>query len=501
MIHSVEETLWERSGGILLHPTCLPGPYGIGDLGDAAKWWIDALAAADQKWWQILPLTPAGYGNSPYSSYSAFAGNELLISPQRLLEDGLLDPEDCHPPDLPEDRVDYEAVARYKTRLLEKAWEHFRNGRGDHQHAELTAFEAGHVTWLEDYALFRAIKDSQRGAAWHDWPLPLVHREPEALDRAFEELLPAVSFYKFCQFQFYRQWQKVKEYAHSRGIRVIGDVPIFVADDSADVWANQRLFQLDADGRPKVVAGVPPDYFSATGQLWGNPLYDWEAMRETRFRWWVDRIRTTLEQVDAVRLDHFRGFEAYWEVPARAETAEHGRWVKAPGEEFFRHLESELGRLPLIAEDLGLITEEVHELRKKFNLPGMRVLQFAFGGDSDNPYLPHNYEPLTVVYTGTHDNDTTRGWYEHASEDEKDHLRRYLARDGTNVTWDLIRAAWSSVAKIAIVPLQDVLDLGSEARMNSPGVSEGNWAWRCRRDAVTRDVLDRLEEMTRLYGR
>ncbi len=491
-----------RSSGLLLHPTSLPGPFGIGDLGPAAFAWIDALAHARQKWWQILPLGPTGYGDSPYQCFSAFAGNPYLLSPQFLREDGLLDERDLPPADFPADHVDFGAVIPYKLQLHTRAWQNFKAGKGvplKNAFGQFTHDEAG---WLDDYALFRALKDANKGAAWPEWPEPLRLRQGAALDRARRDLADSIGYHQFQQFLFFRQWQRVKDHAHDRGVKIIGDLPIFVSADSSDVWANPQLFQLDAKRHPKVVAGVPPDYFSATGQLWGNPLYDWPALEKSGFAWWVERFRATLRLFDVVRLDHFRGFESYWEVPANQVTAVKGRWVKAPGAKLFTKLREALGGLPIIAEDLGIITPEVDKLRTDFRLPGMSILQFAFGDGPDNRYLPHNYtDPTMVIYTGTHDNDTTRGWYEHAPEREKDRIRRYLARDGNDISWDMLRLAWSSICDYALAPLQDVLCLSTEARMNFPGKPIGNWSWRYLPQQLTPGYLDRLTEMTQLYGR
>jgi 4-alpha-glucanotransferase len=490
-----------RAAGILLHPASLPGPYGIGDLGSTAYRWVDALARAGQKWWQILPLGPTGYGDSPYQSFSTFAGNPNLLSPELLLQDGLLQRPDLEAAHFPADRIDYGPVIQYKIRILSKAWQRFQAGGAPALRPQLDEFNAQHAHWLDDFALFMALKNAQTGAGWQQWPRDLVEREPGAIHRARQELTDAVGRYKLGQFLFFRQWKALKRYANERGIRILGDMPIFVSPDSADVWSNPHLFLLDERRQPKVVAGVPPDYFSATGQLWGNPLYDWQALKQTGYAWWVDRLRATLELVDLVRLDHFRAFEAYWEVPAGMPTAQVGHWVKGPGTDLFDTLRRALGGLPLTAEDLGLITKEVEELRDKLGLPGMRVLQFAFGEGSDHAFLPHNYERQTVVYTGTHDNDTTRGWYASAPEKVRDHVRRYLARDARDIAWDFIRLAWSSVADYAIAPLQDVLDLGPEARMNFPGRGAGNWCWRFTEAMLSPATLDRLGDLTRLYGR
>jgi 4-alpha-glucanotransferase len=490
-----------RSAGILLHPTALPGPYGIGDLGETTYQWVDSLVRSGQTWWQILPLGPTGYGDSPYQAFSAFAGNLYLISPDTLVQEGLLQPGDVEGQDFPADCVDYGAAIQFKLDLLARAWENFRGGSATGLEAVFAEFCDREASWLDDFALFMALKAAHDGDCWQSWERDLVLRKPAALERARRKLDSDVGMQKFGQFLFFRQWLAVKDYANAKGVRLIGDVPIFVSGDSSDVWANPQLFLLDEQRRPRVVAGVPPDYFSATGQLWGNPLYDWEAARRDGYAWWVARLRATLKQVDLIRLDHFRGFEAYWEVPAGSENAIHGRWVKGPGLDLFFTLREQLGGLPLIAEDLGLITPEVEMLRDDLHLPGMRILQFAFGGAPEDRFLPHNYEPNSVVYTGTHDNDTTRGWYATITEGERHFVRRYLGRDGTDIAWDLLRLAWSSVADWALAPLQDVLDLGSEARMNFPGKPAGNWGWRFTREQLTEAVLGRLEELTRLYGR
>jgi 4-alpha-glucanotransferase len=490
-----------RSGGVLLHPTSLPGPYGIGDLGPAAYRWVDALARTRQKWWQVLPLGPTGFGDSPYQSFSTFAGNTYLLSPELLLQDGLLQRSDLDGASFPDDHMDFGRVIQFKQRILGQAWRRFQAGAGAALRPLLDEFKAQQSHWLEDYALFMALKEAQGGGSWSAWPRELLERNPAALDRARRDLAGAVGTHRFGQFLFFHQWKALRRYAAERSIGIIGDTPIFVASDSADLWSSPQLFQLDAQRRPRVVAGVPPDYFSATGQLWGNPLYDWQALKETGYAWWVDRLRATFELVDMTRLDHFRGFESYWEIPAGMPTAEVGRWVKGPGSDLLQTLHRELGGLPLIAEDLGIITPEVEALRDQLELPGMRVLQFAFGGGSHQPFLPHNYVRRTVVYTGTHDNDTTRGWYATAPEAERNQMRRYLGRDGSDVVWDLIRLAWASVADFAIVPMQDVLNLGTEARMNFPGRPQGNWSWRLREGMLSSGALDRLGELSELYGR
>src|ERR1043165_6130725 len=505
---------FKRSSGILLHPTSLPGRFGIGDFGGEAYRFVDWLAGAGQTFWQIMPLTPTGYGDSPYSSFSAFAGNTNLVSPEKLVEDGLLARSDIEPaPDLPSERVDYGKVVEYKRGLLEKAFRNFKaKVKSDEALLrDYDGFQQFASVWLEDYALFAALKDEHKGAEWNKWQAAIARREPAALEgarRAFGERIYA---HKFFQYAFFQQWLKLKHYANEKGVRVIGDMPIFVAHNSADVWSRPHLFQLKEDGSPSVVAGVPPDAFSETGQLWGNPIYDWDRMREDGFKWWVARVRETLKLVDVVRLDHFRGFAAFWEVPAEHETAEHGRWVEAPGREVFGALQGALGgnELPIIAEDLGTITPDVHRLRDEFGFPGMRVLQFAFGGDPHDTHLPHEYTRASVAYTGTHDNNTVVGWFnersrEDASEDEKrehDNCLKYLATDGSEINWDFIRAVQMSVADISVAQLQDVLGLGAEARMNTPASAEGNWAWRFHKDALNGELSARLRETTETYGR
>jgi 4-alpha-glucanotransferase len=492
----------DRSAGILLHPTSLPGPYGIGDLGPTAYDWVETLTRARQKWWQVLPLGPTGYGDSPYQSLSAFAGNIYLLSPEVLLHDGLLEQTDLAGVRFSAQRVEYEHVIAFKNHLLARAWAQFKAGRAGGLRAALDDFRGRHdAAWLADYALFKALKEEHADRSWQEWPAKLVRREPGAIDAARQRLADEVDKHRFGQFLFFRQWQNLKAFANSKGVRLIGDVPIFVASDSADVWANPELFTLDDQRRPTVVAGVPPDYFSATGQLWGNPLYRWDVSRQSGHRWWAARMRATLELVDFVRIDHFRGFEAYWEIPSSAPTAQTGQWIKGPGIEFFDVLRQALGSLPLIAEDLGLITPEVEALRDKFGLPGMRVLQFAFGDTPKNLYLPHNYVRNTVAYTGTHDNDTTEGWYATRPENERALLHRYMPIGADGVARGLMRLAWASVADYAIAPLQDLLRLGSEARMNTPGLPAGNWCWRMQPAPLPADAIEWLAEITELFGR
>jgi 4-alpha-glucanotransferase len=491
---------FKRSSGILLHPTSLPGPYGVGDLGPAAIRWIDWLAGSGCRLWQVLPLGPTSYGDSPYQCFSAFAGNPYLICPDTLLEEGLLTREDLA--DMPvwdDQKVDFGRLYLWKPALLERAFRRFSADPGPVQ-AEFDSFYLENAAWLDDYALFMAIKENHSGASWAVWPAPLRLREKAALQEVRASLSSSVLRFSFYQFLFFRQWKAVREHAHQKGVQIIGDIPIFVAYDSSDVWAHPDLFHLDKNGNPTVVAGVPPDYFSPTGQLWGNPLYKWKIHKATGYAWWVERIRATLKLVDILRIDHFRGFAGYWEVPYGNPTAEAGRWVPGPGADFFKTVQANLGSLPILAEDLGLITPDVVALRDQFDLPGMKILQFAFSGP-ENPFLPHSYPQNCTVYTGTHDNDTTRGWYEFASQTEKDFARRYFQIDGSNFAWNLIRFAWSSVAIFAVAPLPDFLNLGTEARMNYPSRLGGNWEWRMTGDALNGDLQARIKELNWLYQR
>ena len=493
-----------RRSGVLLHPTSLPSRFGIGDLGPAALDFLDYLAHAQQSLWQVLPLGPTGFGNSPYASPSAFAGNPLLIAPELLVDQGLLEPAElAELADLPADHVDFARLARPKRQLLEIAFERARQQDAADLQARFGAFRETQASWLDDYALFAALADAH-GRVWTEWDEPLRDRQPEALARAREQLADRIAFHAFGQFVFAEQWRALRSRAHALGIAIVGDIPIFVAHDSADVWANRHLFKLDERGQPRVLAGVPPDYFSTTGQLWGNPLYDWEAMAREGYRWWIARFEQLLSLVDVVRVDHFRGFQAAWEVPAGSATAVHGAWVPGPGPAVFDAVGAALGaQVPIIAEDLGLITDDVRQLLATTRFPGMKVLQFAFGGGGpDNLYLPHNYpDPNCVVYTGTHDNDTTRGWFETAPADEREYVLRYLGRDGADIAFQLMRLALSSIARTAIVPLQDVLGLGSEARMNTPGAAAGNWDWRVLPEQLTAGCADRLAELTAVFGR
>lgn len=506
-----------RASGILLHPTSLPGRFGIGDFGPEAYALADFLKAAGQSLWQVLPLGPTQSSPSPYSCYSAFAGNTLLISPEQLVIDGLIAPDDLENiPEFPEERVDFIAVQDFKDQILRRASASFRRHVDENAHSNLREafiqFCGQQKSWLDDYALFRALKDQQGGLAWNDWPPPLAKRDAAALGGAKQELSEQIEAQKFYQFLFFRQWFALKAYCNQRGIKLVGDIPMFVAHDSADVWTHPDQFKLNENGFPTVVAGVPPDYFSETGQLWGNPLYNWEQMQADGFKWWIARVRATLQMFDIARIDHFRGFVACWEIPGGDKTAERGRWVESPGRELFTAVRHALGEVPIIAEDLGVITPDVTAVRDEFGFPGMRVLQFAFSSDMNNIDLPHNYHEHVVVYTGTHDNDTVVGWFASVAsaastrdaqqvEREKKFCLEYLKTEGAEINWDLIRAVLASVANTAIIPLQDVLGLGSEARMNLPNTTEGNWCWRFTAGALTKEVTERLQELTEVYGR
>ncbi len=492
----------ERAGGVLLHPTSLPGDFGIGDLGPAARTWLDFLAGSGCGLWQVLPLGPTGFGDSPYQCFSAFAGNPYLISPEMLAAEGLLQSDDlAELPGFRAERVDYGTVIPWKLDLLRNAYRRFRSGSFPGLEAEFEAFCSEHAGWLHDFALFMAIKEDQVGAPWVAWPAPLRRREAAALKAARRQHAESIERHSFQQFLFFRQWQGLHARAAELGIRIIGDIPIFVAHDSADVWARPDLYDLNEEGQPNAVAGVPPDYFSPTGQLWGNPLYRWERHAAEGYRWWLERLRVTLQLVDIVRLDHFRGFAGYWAIPAGAPTAETGRWQAGPGASFFEAARCYLGDLPIIAEDLGEITPDVVALREQFGLPGMKVLVFAFSSGPENEFLPHNYPPNCVVYTGTHDNDTVMGWFRRAADSEQNFCRRYLDLREGNAAWALVRAAWASVAVYALAPLQDILGLGNVARMNYPGRMSGNWAWRMAPDAMNRRLSDRLAELSYLFGR
>lgn len=493
-----------RVSGILLHPTSLPGSFGIGNVGPAAYPFIDFLTESKQRVWQVLPLGPTGHGNSPYMSYSSMAGNPILISLETLRDKGLLSNDDlAHLPEFPNHVVDYEQVTKAKEPLLIKAAETFKHSGSDEQQAQFNHYCHERSFWLDDYALFMALKNAHGRKRWTDWDHDIAKRKPDALGHWRQQLTTEIYHHKYWQFEFFQQWSHLKNYANERGVSIIGDMPIYVAHDSADVWSLPHIFQLDKDtGEPALMAGVPPDYFSETGQLWGNPIYNWDEMRQWGFKWWMSRFSALFDYVDLLRIDHFRGFQAYWEVPQGEKTAMHGRWVEAPGDDLFQTLKQELGSLPIIAEDLGVITPEVEALRDKFGFPGMKILQFAFGSGPGNPYLPFNFARNCLVYTGTHDNNTTLGWFNTIQDWDRDGLGRYLGHvspDG--IHWDLIRLALSSVADAAIFPLQDVLGLGEEARMNTPGKPSGNWEWRYQADALTYDLRDRLRQLTTTYGR
>jgi 4-alpha-glucanotransferase len=503
-----------RRSGILLHPTSLPGPFGIGDLGAGANQFVQFLQDSGQRVWQMLPLGPTGYGNSPYQTYSAFAGNPLLLSPEKLQLEGWLSAKDLTDvPTFSPQRVDYAAVYDFKHHLLWKAFEMFQRAATDPQGDELAAFAQRQVEWLGDYALFMALKEIHHDAPWTEWERDIALRQAQALAEWRKKLSRRIDFHIFMQYQFFHQWQTLRAECRHRGIQLFGDVPIFIAHNSADVWAHPEFFSLDEAGNPTVVAGVPPDYFSRTGQRWGNPLYRWDVMAASGYSWWAQRLQTMRDMVDIIRLDHFRGFEAYWEVPASAETAANGRWVAGPGAAFFEALHEALGDLPIVAEDLGLITPEVRALREHLGFPGMRVLQFGFGGDPrTNEHCPHNYPHHCVVYTGTHDNNTSVGWFREGQlQDDTTALEplqaeqamalKYMASDGEQIHWDMIRLALSSVGNLAIIPLQDILGLGQESRMNYPGKADGNWEWRYTDDVLTPALAGHLHQLTALYGR
>lgn len=494
-------TKLERSSGILLHPTSFPGPDGIGDLGPEAFRWIDFLESANCAVWQILPLGPTGYGDSPYQAFSAFAGNPYLVSADILLDQGILKPEDLRDrPGFPEATVDYGSAIAWKLTLLNRAYQNFK-AEPALCREEFDRFCDENADWLDDYSLFRAIKDVQNGDSWINWPGKYRLRDRKTLTEFAARAADLIEEQKFYQFLFFRQWKNVKDYANGKGITIVGDIPIFVAMDSADVWSRPELFYLDDQCQPTVVAGVPPDYFSATGQLWGNPLYKWPAHQKDGYQWWIRRVRASRVLSDLIRLDHFRGFGGYWEVPAGNPTAQFGRWVKGPGEELLTAIRDSLGELPIIAEDLGEITQDVVEMRDAFGLPGMKILQFAFSGDARDLFLPHNYVQNCIAYTGTHDNDTAVGWYASAQEHEKDFCRRYLSTDGSDIAWRMVRSVWASVAVYAIAPLQDILGLDGSTRMNFPGHAAGNWLYRFRPADIKPDLAARISELNQMYNR
>lgn len=490
---------YTRKSGILLHPTCLPGAGGIGSLGTDARCFIDFLQRAGQSLWQVLPLGPVAYGNSPYSCYSAFAGNPLLIDLGTIAAEGDITIADLQV-ELPDDRVDFPRVEQYKIKLLRRAAANFLAGADRMRVDEFRQF-CDTTSWLHDYALFMAVKDACHGKSWNFWPEGIARRRAEALTEYAHQLGAVVEEQKYMQWQFYRQWHEIRSYAHTRGVEIVGDLPIFVAPDSADVWANPQLFHLDERGRPAVVAGVPPDYFSETGQLWGNPVFDWERVADRDFDWWLARMHFNLRMFDLVRVDHFRGLESFWAVASEAKTAIVGDWLPAKGHNLFGKLKEQLGNLNVIAEDLGVITPEVEKLRDDYNLPGMKVLQFAFGSDATNENLPHNYSTNFLVYTGTHDNDTSLGWFNSIDKKERRLLHKYIAGNGKQFVRNFIEEAWKSAAFMAIIPMQDVLGLDSTARMNTPGTPSGNWDWRFSWPQIRQNNKVFLKQITEKYNR
>ncbi len=490
-----------RTSGIILHPTSFPGPDGIGDLGPQAYTWVDFLESSGCSIWQTLPLGPTGYGDSPYQCFSAFAGNPYLVSPTLLLDEGLLEPEDfADRPNFPLHNVDFGMAIPWKMKIMKRAFSRFLEKEGQKSDA-FKEFAEENKNWLEDFALFMSIKDSNNGAAWQSWEEGLKKRDRAALDEFSEKYFEEICFQKFLQFYFFKQWNNLMNYAHQKNIMIIGDIPIFVSMDSSDVWSHPDLFYLDEEGNPTVVAGVPPDYFSPTGQLWGNPIYRWPVHQAQDFSWWIDRIRGTLKVCDVIRLDHFRGFCGYWEIPAGNPTAEIGRWVECPGDEFLSKVREVLGDLPIIAEDLGEISQDVSDLRLKYELPGMKILQFSFSSDPNDPFLPSNYVPNFVAYTGTHDNETINGWFANADKKSREFAMRYLWSNGEHFAWDAIRAVWESVAVYGIAPLQDFLELGNEARMNFPGKMFGNWSFRYINSDLTPELAFRILDLNRTYNR
>ncbi len=495
---------YKRSAGILLHPTSLPGKYGIGDLGENAYRFVDFMEKAGQKLWQVFPLGPTGFGDSPYQSFSAFAGNPLLISPDLLKEKGLLSDTDLSQiPEFEPHNIEFGKLINYKTELLKKAYANYKQA-GSSDKTEYEKFCSENSFWLEDYALFMASKEYHGGVLWTKWDKSIAFREASKLDEWKEKLSDLINYQKFVQFTFFDEWSALRKYANEKGITIIGDMPIFIAYDSSDVWANRELFTVDEKGELETVAGVPPDYFSPTGQLWGNPLYRWDEMRKDNFSWWKKRFGKLFELVDIVRIDHFRGFEAFWEIPGGAPNAIKGKWVKAPGDELFTEIKRTFGDLPILAEDLGVITDEVRALRDKFGFPGMKILQFAFGKNGDKNFLPHNYSRNSVVYTGSHDNDTTKGFFDKAmSEDIElfEWTQDYLNYYGAEIVFPLIKEAYKSVANYAIIPMQDILNLGSQARMNFPGKLGGNWSWRFSWDQITEELASKHYYLCKLYER
>ena len=496
--------MFERSSGILFHPTSLPGKYGIGTLGKEAYAFIDCLKKSRQKLWQIFALGPTGYGDSPYQSFSSFAGNPYLIDFDLLIEAHLLSEEDLRDVFFGdnEEYIDYGAIYNQKYPLLRKAYENVKSTVNHEMRENLEHFKRENASWLNDYSLYISLKNHFNGLPWNEWAHDIKNREHGAMEHYRNELADDIEYHNFIQFLFFKQWGDVKRYANENGIKIIGDIPIFVAADSSDAWANPEIFLFDEERKPVKVAGVPPDYFSATGQLWGNPLYNWQKLKETNYSWWVERVRANLSTCDIIRIDHFRGFEAYWAVPYGDDTAINGQWEPGPGIDLFNAIKSQLGELPIIAEDLGLMTQGVIDLREATGFPGMKILGFAFDSGEENDYLPHTYTKNCVVYTGTHDNDTLIGWFQKAKEEDRQFARDYLnSRSDDEIHWDAIRGAWSSVANMAISPVQDFLGLGSEARINTPGVAAGNWQWRLRHGVLTDELAERIAKLTRVYSR
>lgn len=491
----------ERSSGILLHITSLPGKYGIGTMGKGAYGFVDFLIESGQKYWQILPLGHTGYGNSPYQCFSAFAGNPLLIDVDKIINDGLLQQKDIPSQEFEVDRVDYDKVRDFINPLLRKAYDNFRENSKRVYKRKFENFCLTNKKWLDDYSLFMALKNYHNGKSWTEWEHSIKTKNHDTLNHFKHELQNEITYYKFVQFLFYKQWLELKTYANLNGIGIIGDIPIYVAFDSADAWANPEIFEFDENMKPVNVAGCPPDYFSDTGQLWGNPLYDWQYLKETGFQWWLDRIAANFKVYDILRIDHFRGLAGYWSVPFGEETAINGKWIPAPGRELLNTIKETFGEIPVIAEDLGVITPDVVELREEFNLPGMKILQFAFDGGEENNYLPHTYVQNCVVYTGTHDNDTTLGSYNERNKNEKKLMRDYFNIDETDVCKSFIKLAWSTVANLAITPLQDLLRLDTKARMNFPGKPSGYWEWRYEKEMLTKEHADELYHITKLYDR
>jgi 4-alpha-glucanotransferase len=492
----------ERSSGILLHPTSLPGKYGIGTLGKEAFRFIDFLSKSKQQLWQILPLGPTGFADSPYQCFSSSAGNPLLIDLDTLVREGLLNKKDLNnlePAD--EETVDFGSVITNKYPLLKKALDAFKANAGKEHRKDFREFTITNSRWLDDYALFMSLKEHFNQKPWYQWKKPLKMRIETELKPLRRLLGSRIEFHKFIQYLFFRQWITVKDYAHSKNIRIIGDIPLYVALDSVDAWANTEMFQFDKNRNPLAVGGVPPDYFSATGQLWGNPLYRWDVMKKDKYRWWIERIKSNLVLYDIIRIDHFRGFAAYWAVPYGEKTAINGRWIPCPGKELFEQIRKDLGDIPIIAEDLGVITDDVVDLRDSFGLPGMKILQFAFDSGEANDYIPHNFVKNCIAYTGTHDNDTVKGWFEKAKVADRKYVLDYMDSSEKDLCRDFVRLAWASVANTAIVPMQDLLEMGSEARMNLPGTTINNWMWRAKSNAFTAELSQKLAKLTVLYGR